>query len=165
MRRVDRSSSVESRDDGRHGAGGHPPLRDDFLIVRADPLLRARKGRGIGFDQRHFESRIEERDRDALTHRAAADHGGALERPRRPGHHVRARPARLAFGEKGVAKRLRFRRLAQRQEIGARVRDRIGERHVDRAANRRDDLLRRGLAAAFTCRLQVALEDLRGNVG
>ena len=80
--------------------------RPDACYEVADPLLRARKGRRIGFDQRHLESRIEERDRDALTHRAAADHGGALERPRRPGRHVRARPARLAFGEKGVAKRL-----------------------------------------------------------
>ncbi len=64
-----------------------------------------------------------------------------------------------------MPQRLRLRRVAQREEIGAGARHRVGEGHVDRAPHGGDDFLRRRLAATLAGSLFVALKDFRHRLG
>ncbi|TMI03586.1 MAG: hypothetical protein E6H46_08810 [Betaproteobacteria bacterium] len=132
------------------------------MEMRRDALVRARERCVGGLDQRDVETCIEERDSDALPHRSRSDHRDMAHCTRLADCYAGGRLADLAFGEEGVAQGLGLGRVAQREKVCAGTGNRVGKGHVDRSADRRDDLLGGGLAAALARRLLVALEDLRG---
>ena len=76
-----------------------------MTVAGGDAFPRAHTRRFRGLDQRDGKSRIEERDGNALPHRAGADDGHPLEPPGRADRHVGTGLHGLPLGEEGVAQR------------------------------------------------------------